>query len=100
MDVLDDLEEIKVCVGYETPDGKVVKGGLPATVYEFGNMKAKYEVLKGWKTDTRNLQTFDDLPTEAQSFIRFIEQTTKKEVSYVSTCVDYDKGMLRTRIGH
>ena len=75
-------------------------GGLPATVYEFGNMKAKYEVLKGWKTDTRNLQTFDDLPTEAQSFIRFIEQTTKKEVSYVSTCVDYDNGMLRTRIGH
>jgi adenylosuccinate synthase len=48
LDVLDDLEEIKICVGYETPDGKIVKGGLPATIYEYGNMKAKYEVLKGW----------------------------------------------------
>jgi len=65
LDALDDLDEIKICVGYEKPDGSIVKGSIPSTIYEFGNMKAKFEVLKGWKTDTRDIASFDDLPTEA-----------------------------------
>ena len=56
LDALDGLSEIKICIGYETPEGKIVKGSIPATAHEFGNLKAKYEVLKGWQTDTTDIK--------------------------------------------
>lgn len=65
LDLLDDLDEIKVCTGYKSKGGEVTKGRIPATIKEFGTLEAKYEVLKGWKTDTRKIQRFDELPTEA-----------------------------------
>lgn len=57
-----------------------------------------YTTLKGWKSCTKQVKRFDELPTEAQSFVKFIEQTSKQEVTFVSTSADENEGMLRTRL--
>ena len=98
LDLLDDLDEIKVCTGYKTKSGEIIKGYIPATIKEFGTLEAHYEVLEGWKTDTRKVRRFDELPDAAQSFVKFIEKKTKKEVTFVSTSADEEEGMLRTRL--
>jgi len=97
LDLLDDLDEIKVCTSYSTESGEM-RNRLPATIREFGQLKANYTTLAGWKQDTRSVKRFDDLPTNAQSFVKFIENQTKKEVTFVSTSADEDTGMLRTRL--
>jgi adenylosuccinate synthase len=98
LDLLDHLDEIKVCTGYKTRSGEIIKGRLPASIKEFGQLEANYEVLKGWKTDTTKVKRFDELPTEAQSFVKFVEKKTKKEVTFVSVSADEDEGILRTRL--
>lgn len=65
LDLLDDLDEIKVCTSYKSASGEVTKGRIPATIKEFGTLEANYEVLKGWKTDTRKIRRFDELPDAA-----------------------------------
>lgn len=61
-------------------------------------MKANYLTLPGWKKDTQGCKSFEELPTEAQNFIKHIEKLTKLEVTFVSTNAELDTGMLRTRI--
>jgi adenylosuccinate synthase len=73
LDLLDSTDEIKICVGYSTEDGDKVVGQLPITMYEFGKLKAIYKVLPGWKQDTTQAAHINDLPDNAQSFVRFIE---------------------------
>jgi len=77
LDLLDDLDEIKVCTAYkrrnEQPgaDGKQadtlerVKGRLPPSIREFGNWEAEFEKIKGWKQNTQKATLFSDLPNEA-----------------------------------
>lgn len=98
MDLLDHLDEIPVCTGYKDKLGNVTMGRMPATIKEFSDVTAEWVMLKGWKQDTSKCKRFDELPTEAQSFVKFIEQTTKKEVTFVSTSADEEEGMLRTRL--
>lgn len=107
LDLLDDLDEIKVCTAYKTvrqpaepskePVYERVKGRLPASIKEYSTWEAEFEILKGWKKETKQTKRFDDLPIEAQSLIKYIEKKTKKEVSFVSTSADLDEGMLRVR---
>jgi len=97
LDLLDDLDEVKICTGYKTPEG-VLRDRQPATIREYGTWTAEYTVLKGWKQDTRGCTRFADLPTNAQSFVKFIEKKSGKEVVFVSTSSDEDTGMLRTRL--
>lgn len=42
LDLLDNLDEIKVCIGYKSPDGTVTKGRMPATIKEFASLTAQY----------------------------------------------------------
>ena len=65
LDLLDDLDEIKVCTGYSAAGTGQFSNRLPATIREFGQLEAKYTTLKGWKQDTRNAKTFDELPDNA-----------------------------------
>ena len=81
MDLLDDLDEIKVCTSYErkydvdgTTKTETIVGRLPAKIAEFGEIEAIYTTFPGWKQDTRQINNFDDLPEQAQTLIRFIEK--------------------------
>ena len=83
LDVLDDLEEIKVCVGYDL-DGENIDY-LPAAVEDQLKVKPIYKNFKGWKSKTKGIQDFAELPENAKSSIQFIEQFTETKVSSIST---------------
>ncbi len=83
LDVLDDLEEIKVCVGYNI-DGERVDE-LPADLAKLGRVQPIYETFPGWQENTIGRLRFDDLPVNAQQYVRFIEEEVGAEISLVST---------------
>ena len=68
MDVLDELEEIPICVGYQV-DGKV-SDEIPADVQGLERIKPVYTKLKGWRLSTEGITEFDKLPKAAQEYLR------------------------------
>lgn len=94
LDVLDDLEEIKVCKKYKLGD-EIVDGVLPPLISDFGKMIPEYKILKGWKQKTDEIEKFDQLPVNAQTFVREIERMLKVEVSYISVNNEEEEGIIR-----
>ncbi len=72
LDVLDDLEEIPICIGYKRR-GKMVSH-FPISVEDFDDLQPVYETLEGWKAPTSGIRLYDDLPSKAKKYIRYIEQ--------------------------
>ncbi|MCS6874134.1 MAG: adenylosuccinate synthase [Pyrinomonadaceae bacterium] len=83
LDVLDELDEIKVCVGYEL-NGKRIDH-FPASVHELRSVKPIYESLRGWRTSTLGIKRFEDLPKEARDYIEFISTSIGVNVGVIST---------------
>src|SRR5439155_24883195 len=71
LDVLDALPSIKVCTGYEL-DGRVLDT-MPASSTAMARVQPVYEQLSGWRKDTSGCRRFDDLPSEARSYVEYIE---------------------------
>ena len=92
MDVLDELDEIPVCIGYEL-DGKMTDE-IPADVYGLGRLKPRYTRLKGWRESTEGVTHFEKLPTAAQEYLRFQERESGARIGMVSTGPDRDQTML------
>lgn len=72
LDVLDSWERIPVCVAYEV-DGKRVEE-MPMTQTEFHHATPVYEYFDGWQQDISGCRTFADLPTNAQAYVRALEE--------------------------
>ena len=83
LDVLDDLAEIPVCVGYKL-DGKEAKD-VPALVEDVERVTPIYETLPGWKTKTTAATRYEHLPVAAQRYVRFIEEKAGAPAVFVST---------------
>jgi adenylosuccinate synthase len=92
MDVMDGLDEIPVCVGYEI-DGKHVDT-MPADVRGLESIKPVYTKMKGWKQPTVDAKTFEDLPRTAQEYLRFLERESGAKIGMVSTGPDRDQTMM------
>jgi adenylosuccinate synthase len=92
MDVLDELEEIPICVGYEL-DGKV-SDEIPADVQGLERIKPVYTTLKGWRSSTEGITEFDKLPKAAQEYLRFQERESGAKIGMVSTGPDRDQTMV------
>lgn len=82
LDVLDGLESIKICTGYEL-DGRVVET-LPARESVLERVRPIYEELPGWRTPTTDVRNFDDLPPQARAFIKRVEQLLECPVDLIS----------------
>lgn len=66
LDVLDDLEELKIGVAYKI-DGKTLPpGSIPSTLAELEKVEVEYETLPGWKQSIAHCRDFSELPAEAQ----------------------------------
>ncbi|KII64851.1 Adenylosuccinate synthetase isozyme 2 A [Thelohanellus kitauei] len=78
LDVLDDLEEIKVGVSYNGPKGEIWH--VPADLDLLKDVTVNYKTLKGWKTPTLNCKNVSELPKEAIELIRFLEEALKKPI--------------------
>jgi adenylosuccinate synthase len=92
LDVLDELEEIPVCVGYEI-EGRV-SDEIPADVQGLEQIKPVYTRLKGWRASTEGITEFDKLPQEAREYLRFQERESGAKIGMVSTGPDRGQTML------
>ncbi len=82
LDVLDTLEEIKVCVGYEA--GGVRYDHPPYHQSVLHEVTPIYETLPGWKSDITSATLYDQLPSAAQRYVKFLEETIGVPISVVS----------------
>jgi adenylosuccinate synthase len=92
MDVLDEMAEIPICVGYEI-DGKVTDE-VPADVQGLERIKPVYTKLKGWQSSTEGITEFEKLPAAAREYLRFQERESGAKIGMVSTGPDRDQTML------
>jgi adenylosuccinate synthase len=81
LDVLKYLDEIPLCVAYEI-DG-IQTDDFPVTV-NLNKARPVYEYMKGWRNDISQVRNFDNLPSEAQSYIRRIEELVQVPIRWIS----------------
>lgn len=86
LDVLTGIQELKICYAYEL-DGKTIHT-IPASLSEYQRIKPLYLSLPGWKKDISSARCFEDLPKEAQEYVRKIEEITGIKVSLISVGPD------------
>jgi adenylosuccinate synthase len=86
LDVMDTLEEIKICTSY-TQDGKTLTMP-PASADEYETCVPNYVTMPGWQTSTVGIESWDALPQEAKDYIRFLEKEVGVAVSILSTGPD------------
>ena len=92
LDVLDELDEIKMCVAYEL-DGKKVDY-LPAAVDDQLKVKPIYKNFKGWKSSTKGIKNFEKLPENAKIYIKELEKFIETKVSSISTSPERNDTIL------
>jgi len=92
LDVLDDLDQIPVCVAYEVA-GEVITY-MPASTRRMEAIKPIFETLPGWKKSTQGVSAIDRLPSEAQQYLRFLEERTGVEVGSVSNGPERNETMI------
>ena len=92
LDVLDELDEIKMCVAYEL-DGKKVDY-LPAAVDDQLKVKPIYKSFKGWKSSTKGIKNFEKLPENAKIYIKELEKFIETKVSSISTSPERNDTIL------
>jgi len=81
LDVLTGWEKIPVCVAYEV-DGKRVEE-VPASQSDFHHAKPIYEYLDGWKEDISKCKKFEELPTNAQKYVKYLEKISGAPMSAI-----------------
>jgi adenylosuccinate synthase len=92
MDVLDGMETIKICTGYEL-DGKVIDT-FPSRESVLDRVKPIYEELPGWRKPTTGVRTFDDLPEQAQAFIKRVEKLLECPVDLISVGPEREQAII------
>ena len=92
LDVLDEFDEIKMCIQYEL-DGKKIDY-LPASVEDQLKIKPIYKTFPGWKVSTNGVKNMDDLPDNAKNYIYAVEDFIGTKISSVSTSPEREDTIL------
>jgi len=89
LDVLNDFDTIKICVGYRV-DGKVFYH-VPSNFEILKNSEPVYEELRGWKTEIKGVRNFKDLPRNAKLYIRRIQELINTKITMISVGSERDE---------
>ena len=92
LDVLDELDSIKICVAYEINGERTLTPPFSAEGYDIA--KPVYIEMPGWNCSTIGTRSFDELPIEAQNYIRKIEELSQLPVDILSTGPDRDETLI------
>ena len=92
LDVLDELDEIKMCISYELNGKKI--DYLPAAVEDQLKIKPVYKTFKGWKQKTNGIKNINELPEEAKDYIYAIEDFIGAKISSISTSPEREDTIL------
>ena len=87
IDVLTGLETVKICVAYRKPNGEEIRH-YPASLVELGQCEPVYEELPGWSEDITGCRTLDELPIEAQNYVRRVSELVGVKISTFSVGPD------------
>ena len=93
LDVLDGLDEIKVCVGYRYGEEELSE--FPASLKRMENCVPVYETLPGWKEDITKCSSYDELPENAKAYIARVEELTGAPVSIVAVGPERNQTIVR-----
>ena len=92
LDVLDELEEIKMCIGYEINGKKI--DYLPAAVEDQLRVKPIYKKFQGWKSTTKGIKNFEELPSLAKTYVKELEKFIETKISSISTSPERNDTIL------
>jgi adenylosuccinate synthase len=92
LDVLDGLDELKVCVGYELDGARI--DHLPAGQAAQARARPIYETLEGWRESSAGARSWADLPAQAVKYVRHIEELIEAPVALLSTSPERDDTIL------
>lgn len=92
LDVLSGLDSLKICTAYML-DGKEIDE-VPASIKDFDRCEPVYIEVPGWKEDITNVTSFDQLPINAQNYLRKIEELVGVRVSIFSVGPDREQTIL------
>ncbi|PWI33150.1 adenylosuccinate synthase [Vibrio albus] len=94
LDVLDGLEELKICTGYKMEDGSVLEvSPMASDAYE--GVTPVYETMPGWSENTFGVKSLDDLPQAALDYIKRIEELTGVPIDIISTGPDRNETIIK-----
>jgi len=92
LDVLDELDEIKICIQYDL-NGKRIDY-LPAAVEDQLKIKPIYKIFPGWKSSTKGIKNMEELPQNAKNYIFEIERFIGTKISSISTSPEREDTIL------
>ena len=92
LDVLDGLEEVKICIGYKNADGS--DAGIPCDAPGWEQVEPVYESMPGWSENTVGAKTLEELPQAAKNYIKRLEELTGTPIDIVSTGPDRVETMV------
>jgi adenylosuccinate synthase len=96
LDVLDGLDVIRICVGYRNEAGAVIE--VPSDADSYLGLDPVYEEVPGWSESTLGAQTLEQLPENAQAYIRRIEELVAAPVDIISTGPDRNETIILRKI--
>ncbi len=96
IDVYDDIEEIKVCIAYES-EGKEITD-FPSSRSVLESARPVLKSFKGWKEDISEIKNYDKLPVNAREYIKYIEDYTNTSIGIVSVGYKREQTMMRTAL--
>ena len=96
LDILAELETIKVCVAYKYND-KVLEN-YPADLTILENVEPIYEEFEGWKTSTKHIREYDKLPENTKKYLKRLSEIVKTDISIVSVGANRDETIICSNI--
>jgi adenylosuccinate synthase len=93
LDVLDGLPEVKLCTGYRTANGTIAE--FPADLRALAAAEPVYETMPGWAAPTRGATRVEQLPAEAQRYVRRLEEVSGVACAIISTGSDRSETIVR-----
>lgn len=93
LDVLDGFDEVKICVGYKMPNGKIVEYA-PLAAKDWEGIEPIYESMPGWKENTFGVTDVNQLPQTCRNYIKRIEEVTGVPIAILSTGPDRVQTMI------
>jgi adenylosuccinate synthase len=92
LDVLDELDEIQVCVAYELGGERIEH--FPSSADDFARCRPVYETLQGWQCSTADCRSLDDLPATARTYLRFLADLMEVPIAIVSLGAQRDQTIV------
>ncbi|WIH85462.1 adenylosuccinate synthase [Brachyspira pilosicoli] len=96
LDILDELEKLKICVAYKY-NGEILED-YPADLGILSKVEPVYEEFDGWKTSTTNIREYDKLPENAKKYLKRLSEVIDTEISIVSVGAGRDETIIVKKV--